>query len=225
MEDVVNSNCKVVIPQYVVLCENLISVFVATSYKWSRARRIPEDATPPAVNNGVKNLEYFNSTTLLQLFITITTNTTQTSKIYCIVLYRPISENYANKLFSLPADAADEAVWVVSPPQGRYHLSSYVLVTAVTLGPVEALVVLCTDVLARVVEETRMHQITATHCTYRERRKKKWISSVRLSEIRADWPNRERKTVVNVVSVAGVTVILQGKLSSVVCMQKSRISE
>lgn len=112
-------------------------------------------------------LHYYN------YFTTITTNTTQTSfKIYCIVLYRPTSENYAHKLFSLPADAADEAVWVVSPPQGRYHLSSYVLVTAVTLGPVEALVVLCTDVLARVVEETRMHQITAAHCTYRERRKR-----------------------------------------------------
>lgn len=73
--------------------------------------------------------------------------------------------------FSLPADATDEAVWVVGPAQGRHHLSGDVLVTAVTLGPVEPLVVLCTDVLAGVVEETRMHQITAAHCTYRERKK------------------------------------------------------
>lgn len=65
--------------------------------------------------------------------------------------------------FTVPAEAADKAVWVVCPAQGRYHLSSDVLVTAVTLGPVEPLVVLSTDVLARVVEETRVHQITAAH--------------------------------------------------------------
>ncbi len=70
----------------------------------------------------------------------------------------------------LPADAADEAVWVVRPPQGRYHLSGDVLVTAVTLGAIEPLVVLCTDVLARVVEETRVHQIAATHCTGGEKK-------------------------------------------------------
>lgn len=63
----------------------------------------------------------------------------------------------------LPADAADEAVWVVGPPQGRHHLSSDVLVTAVTLGPIEALVVLGADVLSRVVEETRANQVTAAH--------------------------------------------------------------
>lgn len=73
----------------------------------------------------------------------------------------------SHKHFPLPADAADEAVWVVCPPQSRYHLSSDVLVTAVTLGPVELLVVLCTDVLTRVVEKARVHQITATHCTDR----------------------------------------------------------
>lgn len=63
----------------------------------------------------------------------------------------------------LPAEAADEAVRMVRPPQGRNHLSSDVLVTAVTLGPIETLVVLCTNVLARVVEETRVHQVTAAH--------------------------------------------------------------
>lgn len=136
-----------------------------------------------------------------------------------------MSKNYTHKLFSLPADAADEAVWVVSPPQGRYHLSSDVLVTAVTLGPVETLVVLCTDVLARVVEETRMHQITAAHCTYRERRETKLNQLSSFIRNQSRLIKRREKTVVNVVSVAGVTVILQGKLSSVVCMQKSRISE
>lgn len=71
------------------------------------------------------------------------------------------------KASSSPADAADEAVWVVRPPQGRHHLSGYVLIAAVTLGPVEPLVVLRADVLARVVEETRVHQITAAHCDRR----------------------------------------------------------
>ena len=56
---------------------------------------------------------------------------------------------------------------VVRPPQGRHHLSGYVLIAAVALGPVEPLVVLCADVLARVVEETRVHQITAAHCDTR----------------------------------------------------------
>lgn len=59
-------------------------------------------------------------------------------------------------------------MWVVGPPKGRYYLSSDVLVTAVTLGPVEPLVVLRANVLARVVEETRVHQITATDWKDRE---------------------------------------------------------
>lgn len=63
----------------------------------------------------------------------------------------------------VPADAADKTVRVVRPPQGRDHLSGDVLVTAVTLGPVEPLVVLSADVLPRVVEETRVHQVTAAH--------------------------------------------------------------
>lgn len=87
----------------------------------------------------------------------------------------------------LPADAADEAVWVVRPPQGRYHLSSDVLVTAVTLGPVEPLVVLCTDVLARVVEETRAHQITAAHCADGEKTLNELTSLLRNTR-----PNREK---------------------------------
>lgn len=63
----------------------------------------------------------------------------------------------------IPAYTADKTVWVVCPSHGRDHLSSDVLLTAVTLGPIQALVVLSTDVLPRVVEETRVHQVTATH--------------------------------------------------------------
>lgn len=80
---------------------------------------------------------------------------------------RPAS---TERVATLPADAADEAAWVVRPPQCRDHLpGGDVLVTAVTLGPVEPLVVLCTDVLARVVEEARVHQITATDWTHGEK--------------------------------------------------------
>lgn len=78
----------------------------------------------------------------------------------------------------LPADAADKAVWVVCSPQCRHHLPSDVLVTAVALGPVEPLVVLCTDVLARVVKEARAHQITATNWAHGERKKPMNHSSV-----------------------------------------------
>lgn len=53
-----------------------------------------------------------------------------------------------------PAHAADEAVRVVGPAQGRHHLPADVLATAVTLGAIQPLVVLGADVLARVVEET-----------------------------------------------------------------------
>lgn len=53
----------------------------------------------------------------------------------------------------VPTDAADEASWVVGPPQGGHHLSGDVAFTAVTLGAVETLVVVRADVLARVVEE------------------------------------------------------------------------
>lgn len=48
----------------------------------------------------------------------------------------------------VPTDAADKAGRVVGPPQGRHHLSSDVLVAAVTLGPIEPLVIVCADVLA-----------------------------------------------------------------------------
>lgn len=48
----------------------------------------------------------------------------------------------------VPTDAADKAGRVVGPPQGRHHLSSDVLVAAVTLGPIEPLVILCANVLA-----------------------------------------------------------------------------
>lgn len=66
-------------------------------------------------------------------------------------------------VFFLPADAADEAVAVERPAQRRHHLSGDVLLTAVTLGPVEALVVLGADVLSTVVEETRVDQVTTAH--------------------------------------------------------------
>lgn len=79
---------------------------------------------------------------------------------------------------SLPAHAADKAVRVVRPPQGGHHLPSDVLVAAITLGPVEALEVLCTDVLARVVEETWTHQITAAHYIYRERGREKQLDQL-----------------------------------------------
>ena len=62
----------------------------------------------------------------------------------------------------LPAQAADEALGVVCAPQGRHHLSTDVALAAVTLRPVEALVILGTNVLPRVVEEARLHQVTAT---------------------------------------------------------------
>lgn len=53
----------------------------------------------------------------------------------------------------VPTDAADEAGWVVGPPQGRHHLPADVLLAAVTLGAVEPLVVVRADVLAGLVEE------------------------------------------------------------------------
>lgn len=63
----------------------------------------------------------------------------------------------------VPAYAADKTVWVVRPSQSGHNFSSDVLVAAVTLSPVEPLVVLRADVLTRVVEETRVHQVTAAH--------------------------------------------------------------
>lgn len=61
-----------------------------------------------------------------------------------------------------PAQAADEALRVVGASQGGHHLSADVMLTAVTLSPVKALVILCANVLARVVEEPRLDQVTAT---------------------------------------------------------------
>lgn len=65
----------------------------------------------------------------------------------------------------IPAEAADEALRVVRPSEGRDHLSGDVLLTAVTLRPVQALVVLSADVLSRMMEEARLDQVTAAHWT------------------------------------------------------------
>lgn len=88
-----------------------------------------------------------------------------TTEIQCEGRYR------SGVFVCVPADAADEAVGVVGPAQGRHHLSGDVLVAAVTLGAVEPLEVLGADVLARVVEEPRVHQVAATHCSIRDRHK------------------------------------------------------
>lgn len=62
-----------------------------------------------------------------------------------------------------PAQAADKALWVVGASQGGHHLPADVPLTAVTLRPVQALVILCANVLPRVVEEARLDQVTPTN--------------------------------------------------------------
>jgi len=55
--------------------------------------------------------------------------------------------------FSSPAGAADKALGVVGPPQGRDDLSSDEIPAAVAAGPVELLVVMGADVLLVLKEE------------------------------------------------------------------------
>lgn len=105
----------------------------------------------------------YRFTRWMRVQITFFTLTALLSQSICLTICLPTFRSTWRNTHSLLADAADKAVWVVRSPQRRHHLSGDVLVTAVTLGPVEPLVVLCTDVLTRMVEETRMHQVTAAH--------------------------------------------------------------
>lgn len=66
--------------------------------------------------------------------------------------------------FSSPAGAADKALGVVGPPQGRDDLSGDEVPTTVTAGPVELLVVVGADVLLVLKEEARLGQVAAAHC-------------------------------------------------------------
>lgn len=52
---------------------------------------------------------------------------------------------------------------MVGATQCRDHLASDEVATAVTLGAIQALVVLCADILSTFLEESRAGQVAATH--------------------------------------------------------------
>lgn len=64
----------------------------------------------------------------------------------------------------IPADGADEALWVVSSAQSRHQLPGDKFPTAVAFGAVKPLVVLGADVLTSLLEKPGTGQVTATHC-------------------------------------------------------------
>lgn len=153
------------------------------------------------------NVKYFDAA--IRIFLLCTTSYQQNPSYsfteWCILQITDFSHFSDFDPFHWPADAADEALRVVRPAQGGHHLPGDVLVTAVALGAVEALVVLGADVLAGVVEETRMHQITAAYCTYRhtEREKDRKQNLIRwIKQITAARPKREKNAVQDCVDCA-----------------------
>lgn len=120
----------------------------------SEWRLTPHQGAPP---------HYLRSTAQIQTPIQFQRTFTHICDIAARLWLSQVFSSLCCCFFFLPADAADEAVAVERPAQRRHHLSGDVLLTAVTLGPVEALVVLGADVLSTVVEETRVDQVTTAH--------------------------------------------------------------